>query len=125
MNTYRKETARLQMRISDFILPFGGKLSADNRWMKLAGMMPWGIFEGIYAGKFKNERPGGKNRSSLYCTRRAQHRHQLATKTTPPQTCFFSRSAAVLSSAMLVFFVATSSAIGCCRASRQPTRPLF
>ena len=57
------------MRISDFILPFGGKLSADNRWVKLAGMMPWEMVEEIYAEKFKNERPDGKNRSGLYCAR--------------------------------------------------------
>lgn len=59
------------MRISGFILPFGGKLSADNRCLNLAGMMPWEMVEEIYAGKFKNERADGKNRSSICYARRA------------------------------------------------------
>ena len=30
-------------------MPFGGKLRADNRWVKLAGMIPWELVEDIYA----------------------------------------------------------------------------
>ena len=30
-----------QETIEDFFLPFGGKLRADNRWIKLSKMMPW------------------------------------------------------------------------------------
>jgi len=56
---YRKESQRLQMRIDDFILPFGGKLSAENRWVKLAKLMPWDMIEDIYAEKFKNDKPDG------------------------------------------------------------------
>jgi len=30
-----------QQTIDDFILPFGGALSADNRWVVKAEMIPW------------------------------------------------------------------------------------
>ena len=30
-----------QETIEDFFLPFGGKLRADNRRIKLSNMMPW------------------------------------------------------------------------------------
>lgn len=30
-------------------MPFGGKLRADNRWVKLAELMPWDFIEDIYA----------------------------------------------------------------------------
>jgi len=45
---YRKRN-REQVYIEDYVLPFGGKLRADNRWVKLAGMMPWDFIEDIYA----------------------------------------------------------------------------
>lgn len=45
---YRKRD-REQLRIDDFILPFGGKLDADNRWVKMARMMPWDMIEDVYA----------------------------------------------------------------------------
>jgi len=45
---YRKRD-REQITLDDFILPFGGKLRADNRWVKLAAMMPWDFIEDIYA----------------------------------------------------------------------------
>ncbi|MCL2674718.1 MAG: transposase [Defluviitaleaceae bacterium] len=56
---YRKKSERLQITIDDFILPFGGKLSAENRWVKLAKLMPWDMIDEIYAAKFKNEKPDG------------------------------------------------------------------
>ena len=34
--------------LEDFILPFGGKLSAENRWVKLASIMPWDYIEDVY-----------------------------------------------------------------------------
>lgn len=30
-----------QPDLPDFYLPFGGKLDADNRWVKLASIVPW------------------------------------------------------------------------------------
>ncbi len=57
------------MRISGFILPFGGKLSADNRCLNLAGMMPWEMVEEVYAGKFKKGEAGRqKPKQPLLCS---------------------------------------------------------
>jgi hypothetical protein len=36
----------------DFYLPFGGKLHSDNRWVKLAKLIPWGEIEEHYAENF-------------------------------------------------------------------------
>ena len=30
-----------QLELKGFQLPFSGKLSADNRWVKLAQLIPW------------------------------------------------------------------------------------
>ena len=38
-----------QLFLEDFFLPFGGKLRADNRWVKLAALMPWDRIDEIYA----------------------------------------------------------------------------
>ena len=51
---YRKPS--LQMTIDDFILPFAGSLSADNRWVKLARLIPWEEFEKEYAFLFPSDR---------------------------------------------------------------------
>ena len=40
---------------SDFELPFGGKLSANNRWVKMAELIPWSEFESAYAENFPTE----------------------------------------------------------------------
>jgi hypothetical protein len=37
-----------QTEFLDFYMPFGGKLSAGNRWVKLAAMIPWGEIEEAY-----------------------------------------------------------------------------
>ncbi len=39
---------RHQLSIEDFCLPFGGKLSGDNRWIKLAELIPWDELEDDY-----------------------------------------------------------------------------
>jgi len=44
---YRKPDG--QMTIEDFILPFEGKLKADNRWVKMAEIIPWDEIEQEYA----------------------------------------------------------------------------
>lgn len=41
-----------QLSIENFYLPFGGKLSAENRWVKLAELIPWEEFEAAYADQF-------------------------------------------------------------------------
>jgi hypothetical protein len=44
----------------DFFLPFGGKLSEDNRWVILAQMIPWWKIEEKYARNFKRSLKGQK-----------------------------------------------------------------
>lgn len=56
---YRK-TDRNQLMLEDFTMPFGGKLDAENRWVKMAKLMPWEMIEDMYAEKFKSERPDGR-----------------------------------------------------------------
>ena len=48
---YRKRN-REQFSIDDFIPPFGGKLPADNRWVKLGRVIPWERIEERYAARF-------------------------------------------------------------------------
>ena len=48
---YRKRD-RKQVSIDEFITPFGGKLSAENRWVKLSKVIPWDWIEDRYATKF-------------------------------------------------------------------------
>jgi len=43
---------RDQLLFKDFFLPFGGQLSGDNRWIKLAGLIPWDELEDDYAAQF-------------------------------------------------------------------------
>ncbi len=42
----------------DFFLPFGGKLNKENRWVKLANMIPWWDFEDKYRECFKQSHTG-------------------------------------------------------------------
>lgn len=51
---YRKRD-RAQQTLDEFILPFGGKLRADNRWVKLSRMMPWDDIEEIYAQRMSQD----------------------------------------------------------------------
>jgi hypothetical protein len=46
--------------VPNFLLPFGGKLDAENRWVRIAGIMPWDMIEEIYAKSFKNKNPDGR-----------------------------------------------------------------
>jgi IS5 family transposase len=48
---YRRED-RHQLSFEDFFLPFGGKLSGDNRWIKLADLIPWDELGDVYAAQF-------------------------------------------------------------------------
>lgn len=43
--------------VLDFYLPFGGKLSTDNRWVKLASIVPWDELGVVYNSNF-NPRMG-------------------------------------------------------------------
>jgi len=48
---YRREH-RHQLSFEDFFLPFGGRLSGDNRWIKPAELIPWDELEGDYVAQF-------------------------------------------------------------------------
>ena len=48
---YRREH-RHQLSLADFFLPFGGNLSGDNRWIKLAELIAWDELEDYYAEQF-------------------------------------------------------------------------
>ena len=43
-----------QLEFEDFVLPFGGKLRSDNRWVKLAKFIAWDEFEHAYCKAFTN-----------------------------------------------------------------------
>ncbi|MFC0214415.1 IS5 family transposase [Paenibacillus chartarius] len=45
---------------SEFFLPFGGRLNPDNRWIKLAQMIPWARVDHKYAKSFKKSFRGQK-----------------------------------------------------------------
>lgn len=47
---YRRSTPG-QLAFENFYLPFGGKLSGENRWVKLAVLIPWEKFEAEYAAQ--------------------------------------------------------------------------
>ena len=64
MDMYRKRD-RDQLRIEDFYLPFGGKLKSDNRWVKLAGMMPWDFIEDVYAESMSEDEGAPANSSRI------------------------------------------------------------
>jgi IS5 family transposase len=50
---YRKREN--QPELEAFVLPFGGLLDPDNRWVKLATIIPWGRVEERYAEMFAKE----------------------------------------------------------------------
>ena len=41
-----------QLSIEEFYVPFGGKLDPGNRWVVLAGVIPWEPLENQYAHLF-------------------------------------------------------------------------
>jgi hypothetical protein len=43
---------------SDFFLPFGGRLNPENRWVKLAQLVPWAKIDQKYAKSFKKSFKG-------------------------------------------------------------------
>ncbi len=44
-----------QLSFENFYLPFGGKLSGENRWVKLAALIPWEEFEADYAEQLSED----------------------------------------------------------------------
>ena len=41
-----------QLTIDDFVLPFGGALAPDNRWVVKADLIPWDDIDGDYSDLF-------------------------------------------------------------------------
>ena len=60
---YRKPHVN-QLAFEDFVLPFGGKLRSDNRWVILAKQIPWTVVETAYAQQFSKEDMGSPAKSS-------------------------------------------------------------
>jgi len=54
---YRKRDTD-QLILSDFSMPFSGKLSPDNRWVKLASLVPWEEIENEYVRQFSQNGMG-------------------------------------------------------------------
>ena len=44
-----------QLSLEEFSLPFGGRLLRDNRWVRLASILPWEYIEEIYAQNMSDE----------------------------------------------------------------------
>lgn len=62
-----KPTAHLENQMilpDDFFLPFGGKLDKENRWVQLAGLIPWAHAE-KNNGKFFKDTFRGQHTLSL------------------------------------------------------------
>lgn len=60
------EPVNRQLEMFEKSLPFGGKLDADNRWLKLASLIDWQKFEAIYAETFAAiGRPGIRAREVI------------------------------------------------------------
>ena len=60
---YRKPDVN-QLAFEDFVLPFGGQLRSDNRWVLLANQIPWTVVEAAYAQQFSQEDLGSPAKSS-------------------------------------------------------------
>jgi len=60
---YRK-TPVGQLAFEDFYLPFGGKLSGANRWVRLARIIPWDLAESFYAEQFSQNPQGPSAKSA-------------------------------------------------------------
>jgi transposase, IS5 family len=56
--------ANRQPELPDFYLPFGGKLEADNRWIKLAQIIPWHLVEQDYRANFADSGMGAPAKES-------------------------------------------------------------
>lgn len=47
-----KKIDQNQLTLEEFNIPFGNRLSAENRWVKMAKIMPWELIEELYAKSF-------------------------------------------------------------------------
>ena len=47
-----KKIDKNQLTLEEFNIPFGNRLSAGNRWVKMAKIMPWELIEELYTKSF-------------------------------------------------------------------------
>ena len=50
-----KPADKTQTSFLDFNQPMGLKMNPDNRWIQMAGRIPWNLFEEKYAGLFPSD----------------------------------------------------------------------
>lgn len=50
-----KEAVHEQQDLEDFVLPFGGHLNENNRWVVLSRRIPWSKLEEDYADNFSDD----------------------------------------------------------------------
>lgn len=50
-----KYTSNKQIALENFIQPFGGTLSKENRWVKLANLLPWDEMVSVYVKKMSRK----------------------------------------------------------------------
>ncbi len=48
----RKDSSQVELQFVDFKSPFGEKLRAENRWIRLSDIIPWDSFEEEYSSNF-------------------------------------------------------------------------
>ena len=56
---------QLQQELKDFYLPFGGSLDKENRWVKLAAIIPWDEIEKRYERQFSKNLGAPAKRSRM------------------------------------------------------------
>ena len=54
-----KKRDREQLYLENFHMPFGGKLKAENRWVKQEKLMPWDYIEDVCAESMSPDTCGG------------------------------------------------------------------
>lgn len=52
-----------QLELDNFVLPFGGKLNPENRWVKLSKIIPWAEIEAKYIKALENSGYGSPAKS--------------------------------------------------------------
>ena len=55
----------LQRELKDFYLPFGGSLDEQNRWVRLASVIPWKEIEKRYSRQFSKDLGAPAKRSRM------------------------------------------------------------
>ena len=52
MYSHRKKTLQTELALFEFKHPFGTALDKENRWVRLASLIPWDVFEEDYSSHF-------------------------------------------------------------------------